>query len=410
MLKQSPCRVQRSKSFKVKHAIHVVLLLAICIWLLYQVKHSHERNKAHEESSGKISEKKQTGHETIKLGRKDLHPQLEETDLGTERKEELEQEIEDSKQEETEDEVRGGEDDEIDGHHQERVEEEEPEEVEDLIDVDDREREAGIDELDGEGNENQIEDVSFSDDQDQIEVERNTQEAREENYKGDDASSAVVQNTRTISNEFEVGGLRKVKEQEDENEEKIEVEQDNETDSTLEVAVNLKNPVPQVENGAFGDAARGEEEDSGSGLVNSEPGSNTTVSKGEAYMKLKVRSNPTSIQDINITSNATNGETGVLSGSRSVIPKRTANLYASTLSEESSAAKTMEESDNTADRKSKEGSASMTTNESKDVVENESFDSSESKFYQEDGDSEKILELLAENENNMENGEDAAER
>ena len=140
-----------------KHAIQICLVLAICIWLLYQVKHSHEKKKAYEESSGKISEKMQGGREIIKLGRKDLHPQVEETTFETERKEELEQEIEESKPEESEDEGRGGGDDEIDGHDQERVEEEESQEVEDLIDEEDRERDEGSEELDGEGKGNQIE-------------------------------------------------------------------------------------------------------------------------------------------------------------------------------------------------------------------------------------------------------------
>ncbi|PQQ10772.1 neurofilament medium polypeptide [Prunus yedoensis var. nudiflora] len=62
MLKQSPSRNQRSKGFKVKHALQMFLLLAICIWLLYQLKHSHDK-KAYEESSAKISGKMQNGHE-----------------------------------------------------------------------------------------------------------------------------------------------------------------------------------------------------------------------------------------------------------------------------------------------------------------------------------------------------------
>ncbi|KAG2691927.1 hypothetical protein I3760_08G028700 [Carya illinoinensis] len=241
MLKQSPSRNQRSRSFKVKHAIQVCLLLAICIWLLYQVKHSHERKKASEENSRKVSEKFLGGHEIIKLGRKDLHPQVEETDLETERKE-LEQVIEESKPEEIDD-GRGGGDDEMVGRDFESVDEAESEEVDDLIDGEDREREGGSEELDDEGNGNQIEDGSFLEDDAQIEQERNTQEAREENYQGDDASNAVVQNTRSIGTEFESGRLRTVKGQEVDDADKIEVEQVNETNSTLEVEVNIEDSV-----------------------------------------------------------------------------------------------------------------------------------------------------------------------
>ena len=432
MLKQSSCRNQRSKGFKVKHAIQICLVLAICIWLLYQVKHSHEKKKAYEESSGKISEKMQGGREIIKLGRKDLHPQVEETTFETERKEELEQEIEESKPEESEDEGRGGGDDELDGHDQERVEEEESEEVEDLIDEEDRERDEGSEELDGEGKGNQIEDVTFSEDQAQIEGERNTQEAREDHYKGDDASSAVVQNTQTIRTEFEIGHLRTVKEQKVEHTETIEVEQDNET--TIEIMVNLKNSGPEVSNSVtvknrvFGNAVRGEAKGYGFGLGNSDVGSDT---RNEANTKTKVHSDstlmpmetpeffngtdtfPNSIYDIDLTYNgrqsylkavskeqnkgpkaeneqsdfnytlsmtdnlgATNRKMEVLSGSESAaVRKGNAKLDASAVSQESPASKITVDNGDTVDRKAKEGSASLTTNENIDTVENELFDS-----------------------------------
>jgi hypothetical protein len=210
MLKQSPSKNQRTKGFKVKHAIHICLLLAICIWLLFQVKPSHEKKTTYEESSKKTPE-------IIKSGRKELHPRVEETTLEIEGKEEFEEEVEDSKPEEGEDEGRGGGDDEIDGHDQERIEEEESEEAEDVVDEEDRESEERSEEIYGEGKETQIEDMSFSEDQAQTEGERNTLDARNEHYKSDNASSGVVQNTQTMSTEFEIGGLRKVKEQQVEN-------------------------------------------------------------------------------------------------------------------------------------------------------------------------------------------------
>lgn len=465
MLKQSPSRNQRSKGFKVKHAIQICLLLAICIWLLYQVRHSHETKKAYEKSSGTISEKMQGGYEIIKLGRKDLHPQVEETAFETERKEELEQEIEDSKPEESEDEGRGGGDDEIDGHDQERVEEEDSDEVEDLITEEDRETEEGNEELESEGKGNQVEDVSFSEDQAQIEGERNTQEAREENYKGDDASSAVVQNTQSISTGFKIGHSRSLKEQEVENAEKIEVEQDNETNSTLEVVVNIKNSGPKESNsmkvtsGASGNAARGEESGYGFDLANSDVGSNsreaytkTQMHSDSTLMLMKTRESlngtdtlPNPIHDIDITYNgrqsylkaisnekdnspkaenehsdfnfslpmtdnlgASNREMAVLSESESAAERKgTLKLDASAVSQESPA-KITNENENTIDRKSEKGSASLTTNENVDSVQNEFFDSSESSLYQ-GGEDQTTLETLAGIRNEMNNSEDATE-
>ncbi|KAG6644047.1 hypothetical protein I3843_08G028000 [Carya illinoinensis] len=375
MLKQSPSRNQRSKSFKVKHAIQVCLLLAICIWLLYQVKHSHERKKASEENSRKVSEKFLGGHEIIKLGRKDLHPQVEKTDLETERKE-LEQVIEESKPEEIDD-GRGGGDDEMVGRDFERVDEAESEEVDDLIDGEDREREGGSEELDDEGNGNQIEDGSFLEDDAQIEEERNTQEAREENYQGDDASNAVVQNTRSIGTEFESGRLRTVKGQEVEDADKIEVEQVNETNSTLEVEVNIEDSGPEVSNDrkvgsvAFGDAIH-IQVGSVSEVANSESGSTR-----EANIETKVHNDSTlmltetpgswngtqrfheSTRVMDIASNATNREIAVSIGSGTVVPKGAANLDASAVSRESSASKTTKERDRTGEIKTGAGSASL---------------------------------------------------
>lgn len=457
MLKQSPSRNQRSKGFKVKHAIQICLFLAICIWLLYQVRHSHETKKAYEKSSGTISEKMQGGYEIIKLGRKDLHPQVEEMAFETERKEELEQEIEDSKPEESEDESRGGGDDEIDGHDQERVEEEDSEEVEDLITEEDREMEEGNEELESEGKGNQVEDVSFSEDQAQIEGERNTQEAREENYKGDDASSAVVQNTQSISTGFKIGHSRNVKEQ--------EVEQDNETNSTLGVVVNIKNSGPKesnsmkVKSGASGNAARGEESGYGFDLANSDVGSNsreantkTQMHSDSTLMLMKTHESlngkdtlPNPIHDTDITYNgrqsylkavskeedyspkaenehsdfnfslpmtdnlgASNREMAVLSESESAAERKgTLKLDASAVSQESPT-KITNENENRIDRNSEKGSASLTTNENVDSVQNEYFDSSESSLYQ-GGEDQTTLETLAEIRNEMNNSEDATE-
>ncbi|KAM1973506.1 hypothetical protein FF1_019921 [Malus domestica] len=216
MLKQSPSRNQRSKGFKVKHAVQISLLLAICIWLLYQLKHSHDK-KAYEESSGTISGKMQKGDAIIKLGRRDLYPRVDETSLDNGRhkeKEDSEEEMDESKS------------DEIDGHDLERAEEE-SEGVEDLIDEEDTEREE-----ESEEQESDEEILKLLDDQSRSEDTRNTEEMREENYKADDAPGAVKQNIQT-------------------NAEKIEVEREIKTNGILSFIVGgaAKNAVQSEENG-----------------------------------------------------------------------------------------------------------------------------------------------------------------
>ena len=361
------------------------------------------------------------GREIIKFGRKDLHPQVEETALEIEGKEEFEEEVEDSKPEESEDDGRGGGDDEIDVHDQERIEEEESEEVEDLTDEEDREREERSEELDSEVKGTQIEDVIFSEDQTQTEGERNTLEARKEHYKGDDASSAVVQNTQTMSTEFEIGGLRKVKEQQVDNADKIEVESDNELNSTLQVMVNTKHSDPElsnsvkVENGAFHNAIHGEEKGSGLGFGK------------QANIRPKVHSDsPLMLMGTHGSSNGTY----TLSKLTQVIGS-TSNgrqLFLQAVSEEQNNSLKAENQQvdvnfTLSNREmvdayavSEERSASESSKEENDFTANGNVvgivqnDVSEPSFYQEDEDDENGLEALAEIGNGMSNtGDNAAE-
>ncbi|KAF8024687.1 hypothetical protein BT93_F1768 [Corymbia citriodora subsp. variegata] len=214
ILKQLPSRNQRTKGFKVKHAIQIFLLLAICIWLLYQVKHSHDKKKVLEETTAaELSKDVETKHETIKLGRKDLNPQDKNADPGDDRQEEeKEDDTEETKLEETEMEERGGGDDEIDGNEQERDEEDDPEEIEDLIDEEDRIKEDGIAEEESDEKEIEIEDAGTVEERTESETDKISQDAREEHYKGDDASSSVLQNIGAKTEDFQAG-LRKVKEE-----------------------------------------------------------------------------------------------------------------------------------------------------------------------------------------------------
>lgn len=227
MLKQSPSRNQRVKGFKVKHAAQISLLLAICIWLVYQLNHSHGKKELELSSAEKISGEMQIEHGVLELGRRGLHPRVEETpvDVGRnmEKEEEYEEEVDETKAEESEGGGRGGRD-EVDGHDQEKSEEE-SEGVEDLIDVDDTVR----GEEEEEENEEQESEEKGNDLEDQVQIKdkRYSQEAREEQYKGDDASSAVKQNIGTINNQIEVGSLRRVKEEEVDSAETFDLQKDN---------------------------------------------------------------------------------------------------------------------------------------------------------------------------------------
>ncbi|CAL9072215.1 unnamed protein product [Musa textilis] len=55
MLRQVTSRNQRSKGFTMKNALQVCLLVIVCAWILYQIKHSHDKNKGYGERGSKVS-------------------------------------------------------------------------------------------------------------------------------------------------------------------------------------------------------------------------------------------------------------------------------------------------------------------------------------------------------------------
>ncbi|MED6180556.1 hypothetical protein PIB30_011319 [Stylosanthes scabra] len=245
MMKRTPSRNNRSKGLRVKHVLQIALLLGVCFWLIYQVKHNHDKKKEYDENDEKLLVRRQ-GDQSLKLGRKDLHPvkdevihnekheeeeedenavedevnkhepTYEEEDEGSkneteesddnkhgvrdQREEENkldaeEQEEDENKIEEMEDERRGVGDDEIDENDQEKTEvgtdrDEEFMDEEKEKEDDEKENENG----EGEGKEELVEN-------------HNIREAREEHYKGDDASSAVTHDAHTTSTETEALSL-----------------------------------------------------------------------------------------------------------------------------------------------------------------------------------------------------------
>ncbi|PHT29371.1 hypothetical protein CQW23_31048 [Capsicum baccatum] len=246
MYKQSPGRNHRSKGIKVKNVLQICLLLAVCFWLIYQVKHSHDKKREFDEDDTKSSTKTESSNELLRLGRKDL-PRIEELDTvhGTHKEEpedETEEEEEGNKhegedQEEKNDEHR---EDEVDDHDQEKNDEHREngeEEVDDHDEekndehsedgedeVDDHDQEKSDVELDqqenivdedtekGEDNEKETEERDAEvneehslEDHDHDEDSSSSHEAREEHYKADDASSAVTHDTVVTTTENESG-------------------------------------------------------------------------------------------------------------------------------------------------------------------------------------------------------------
>ncbi|KAJ0086881.1 hypothetical protein Patl1_08754 [Pistacia atlantica] len=185
LLKQSPSKNLRTKGFKVKNVVQICLLLAICIWLLHQVKHCYDEKRVYKKDTATVSEV-QSGHESIKFGRKDIRSQTLQTTLDVDRQEDRQgvfnmefEEVGENKNEESEEEGRGGGDDEIDGHDQEKLEEEESEEFEDPIDEEDRVEEES-EEQENEGAGSHFEDGISSVNQAQHGGERNSQTKEEQ--------------------------------------------------------------------------------------------------------------------------------------------------------------------------------------------------------------------------------------
>ncbi|GFY90070.1 hypothetical protein Acr_07g0002670 [Actinidia rufa] len=178
MYKQSPGRNHRSKGIKVKQKdLH---------------PRSEEMNIVNKNHDEEEVEEEETG------GGEDEVLKNEEEEQEEDKKHEEEELEEDNKTEEKEDEVREGGDDEMDEHDQEKTEME----VEGEEGFVDEEKERGEgDEKDAEDKEGQIENEMSLEDHDQ------GHEAREEQYRADDASSAVKHETEGISaeNEREAG-------------------------------------------------------------------------------------------------------------------------------------------------------------------------------------------------------------
>lgn len=230
MFRQSPGRSQRSKGIKVKHVLQLCFLIAICFWLIYQVKHSHDKKKEFDESDAKVSMRTQDSNEMIpKFGRKDLKPKVDEIATTTKKQneeaeeeeesvgEEEENKHEEAQQEEEqkfndkEDEGKGVGEDELPEHEQEKLDPEVDREEETIEEEKDKEEgdEKESEENDPEDDNGQLENENSLDDHDDEDgTAKGTHEAREELYKADDASSAVTHETQIAADETENEGSK----------------------------------------------------------------------------------------------------------------------------------------------------------------------------------------------------------
>ncbi|CAI9104202.1 OLC1v1002831C1 [Oldenlandia corymbosa var. corymbosa] len=217
MYRQSPSRAQRSKGIKVKHVLQICFLLVICFWLLYQVKHSHDKKKEFDEVDVKISQRTQGSSEIVKLGRKDLNPRVEDTTTSARSEDEEaeenagedeeikpeEENAEEKKSEEKGDEKEGVGDEEIEEHEEDKSDVEADHE-EDVIEEDKENEEKDPEDNDG----NQVENESAGEEHDDDEQ---AHEAREEHYKADDASSAVTHESEVVGAEKENRDMKESK-------------------------------------------------------------------------------------------------------------------------------------------------------------------------------------------------------
>ncbi|XP_072951545.1 uncharacterized protein [Typha angustifolia] len=236
MMRQSSSRNQRARSQRVKNVLQMCILAAVFLWLLYQLKHSYDKQQSLVEKSSSITNNiDEIPQGLIKLGRKDL-PHREET--GSLNKEDENDEIEEG-QEEKERDVRGvieeeesvaGRDDEIGEQDQERGNEEDEqqradEEAEDEDDKDAEEaEEAGLDGLDHEEDSRLEHEVSAvlrekldveSDNNWADEELKSTEEGDDKDDKDDsednaaDADLVGSQNTTTLDKRELAAGLNK---------------------------------------------------------------------------------------------------------------------------------------------------------------------------------------------------------
>ncbi|RWW32182.1 hypothetical protein GW17_00003173 [Ensete ventricosum] len=202
MLRQAYSRSQRNKGHKVRNVLQICLLVAVCFWLLYQMKHTYDKKQASSEQTTRVlNAVVDSQSDFMDLGRKGL-PHNKATVPGDKihRKEEENEEVEDEEDRETQ----AMEDEEAKGIGDDVIDEQDSEQGDEQDDQErlDEEVEDGEESANGEDKNDQVEEGEFTEDQEH--EEGSSQEAHEKIYKSDDASSAVLQENQVTETEDKI--------------------------------------------------------------------------------------------------------------------------------------------------------------------------------------------------------------
>lgn len=276
MIKKSPGRNPRAKGVKVKHVLQMCVLIAVCFWLIYQVKHSHDKKKELDETDAKVSVKAENDDAVLKLGRKDIS-RVGDIRKGEQRVEEEEDENtaeDDNKQDEE-----AIKHEEEDQEERQKPDQEEPEEV---SKQDEEERE---EEEEKHGDKDQEEEEEKHGEKEQEEEESRNEDVEDESRGGGD--DEIDQNEQDKdAGEVDHGDLldeeKEREEQHDENE-----NEENEGREENENASNDENHEAREENYKADDASSAVSHDSNEKLSteNSNENSTINVSKPEKEAK-----------------------------------------------------------------------------------------------------------------------------
>lgn len=206
MYKQLPSgRMNRSRGFKVKNVLQICVLLAVCLWLIYQVKQSHEK-KQFDGNESSLSQKTGSSDGIPNLGRKYLPDSKEIANSDEKHGTYVEDNNLEEDEQEKNDEGRGGGDDDLEEHNQEKNDGEVEQEDEAVGDEKEGEEKDNSDDNNGE------EQDENSEDNENDEDSGSKHEAQEVLYKADDASSAVTHDMQEVTTENENTSMEELRE------------------------------------------------------------------------------------------------------------------------------------------------------------------------------------------------------
>ncbi|KAF6168414.1 hypothetical protein GIB67_004966, partial [Kingdonia uniflora] len=200
-----------------------------------KVMHSYDKKKKFEQSTVKFAENGDGGNGILKLGRKDLNPQVE---------------IENKK-----------------GGEEEEAFEEQKNNKNKKIEEKENQRKETEEKENGQQTEEKKVNLESTEDQDHNRGDKNTQEAREEHYKGVDTSSAVARETQLKTTEAKNQGYVTSSEgQKVEKAKNAVFQQENKTNSSDDVTSNTNDSLPMtsgdgetVQNNSSANVAENEE-------------------------------------------------------------------------------------------------------------------------------------------------------